>query len=373
MPDSSAEKTEKATPKKRKDERKHGHVLQSHDVVTCAFIIIVFFTIRICAPLMLTSIERSMSYWLTICGYGMESENGTLIIDGAPFYMKLLGETAKTILLTEGPILLVSMAVTVIVTGAQTKWLFTRETMKFKLSKLNPIVGMKKFFSIKSLFEVAKNLIKMSIIVAIVYGQIKKRLPEFARLLDMDIQSGLVYLAKSVYNIIMLIGMVFVGIAAADYLFQRYTYEKDLKMTKQEVKEEFKNMEGDPKIKAKRRHIQMQMAMQRMMAAVPKADVVIKNPTHYAVAISYDPEKFNAPVVVAKGKDKVALRIIEIAAENDVITMENRPLARALYDNVEVDMQIPSEFYQSVAEVLAFVYGLKNKKPPIPKEKGSNY
>lgn len=373
MPDSSAEKTEKATPRKRNEERKQGHVLQSHDVVTCAFILIVFFTIRLCAPLMLLSAQKSMSYWLTICGYGMTSENGTLIIDGMPFYLKLIGETAKTLLLTAGPILLISMAVTVISTGAQTKWLFTRETMKFKLSKLNPINGMKKFFSIKSLFEVGKSVLKMTILVAIVYGQTKKRLPEFARLLDMDVRSGLVYLAETVYNIVMLIGMVFVGVAAADYLFQKYTFEKDLKMTKQEVKEEFKNMEGDPKIKGKRRQIQMQMAMQRMMSAVPKADVVIKNPTHYAVAVSYDPEKFSAPVVVAKGKDKVALRIIQIAEENDVLTMENRPLARGLYDNVEVDRQIPSEFYQPVAEVLAFVYGLKNKKPPGSKKKDSDY
>ena len=361
MADSSADKTEKATPKRRNDERKKGHVLQSQDVIICAFILIVFFTMRLCAPLILTTLKRTMSYWLTICGRGMTDSNGTLLIEGSPFYLKLIIETMKTLLLTAGPILIVCMAVTIISTGVQTKWIFTREPMKFKLSKLNPISGMKKFFSIKAIFDVFKSLLKMTLLVVIVYGQIKKRLPEFAKLLDMDLQSGLIYLAKSVYSIVMIVGMVFIAVAAADFIFQKYTFEKDMKMSKQEVKEEFKNMEGDPKIKGKRRHIQMQMAMQRMMSAVPKADVIIRNPTHYAVAIQYDPEKHNAPVVIAKGKDKVALRIIDIAKENDVTTMENRPLARALYESVDVDMQIPAEFYHSVAEVLAFVYGLKNK------------
>ncbi len=368
MADSAGEKTEKATPKRRKDEREKGHVLQSKEVVTCLFILLVFFTLKICAPLIYQTLENMVNYWLELCGKGM-GDGEIPTIDGSVFYIKFMSEAIKAMVIIAGPVLLVSTAATIFGTGLQTRFVFSKESIKFKLSKLNPIEGIKKLFNLKSLFEVAKSLLKMVILVCVVYAQIKKRLPDFARLLDMDIKTSIVYIADAAFSVTMQIGLIFVGIAAADFLFQLYSFEKDMKMTKQEVKEEFKNLEGDPKVKGKRRQIQMQMASKRMMQAVPEADVVIRNPTHFAVAVKYDPEKFNAPIVVAKGKDNLAFRIIKLAEENNITLMENKPLARALYAEVDIDRQISPEFYQPVAEVLAYVYEVKNKHLPEQKQK----
>lgn len=364
MPESAGEKTEKATDHKRREERKKGNVMQSKDVVTAAFILIVFAVLRVMAKLMLTTAEDSLAYWLSLAGGGMGS-NGTTI-DGMQVYAKLMLEIGKVVVITAGPVLLVSAAVTVIATGAQTKFLFSKESLKFKISKLNPINGIKKMFSLSSLFELAKAILKLVILVFVVYGEIKKRIPEFAKLYDMDILNSLVYMAEAVYSIVMKVAVVFVGVAVVDVLFQYFKFEKDMRMTKQEVKEEYKSLEGDPQVKGKRRQIQRQMAMSRMMDAVPGADVIIRNPTHFAVAVKYDEDKNSAPVVVAKGADNLAMKIVEIAEKNDVATVENKPLARGLYDAVEVGKEIPPSFYHAVAEVLAFVYGLTDRKPGEP-------
>lgn len=361
MADSAEEKTEKATSHKRKEERKQGHVMQSKDVVTTVFILIVFALLRIWAKIILVEGENMLTYWLGICGNGMGGNGET--IDGMQTYARIVLECGKVVVITALPLLLVSCLVTIVGTGAQTKFLFTRESMKFKLSKLNPINGIKKMFSLSSLFELVKSLIKLILLVVVVYGEIVKRIPDFARLYDMEVLTSVVYMADTIFTIVMKLSLVFVAIAAVDYLYQYFKYEKDIKMTKQEVKEEFKMLEGDPKIKGKRRQKQMEMAMSRMMQAVPEADVIIRNPTHIAVAVKYDEYKNNAPVVVAKGADNMAMKIIKVAEENHVTMVENKPLARSLYDAVEIDREIPPEFYHAVAEVLAFVYGLKGKKP----------
>ncbi len=358
---SGGEKTEEATPHKRREQRKEGNVMQSKDVVTAAFILLAFFILRIMAKFMYSLTTHSMSYWLTLAGGGMD-DNGTRI-DGMQAAPKLILEIGKVVLLTAGPILLASILIPVIATGIQTKFIFSKKSFQFKISKLNPIQGIKKMFSLSAVFELAKSLIKMIILIAVVYSEIKGRITDFARLMQLDLMSGLLYTADAVFSICMKIALVFVAVAAVDFLFQRYKFEKDIKMTKQEVKEEFKQMEGDPQIKSKRRQRQQQMAMSRMMQDVPKADVVIRNPTHFAVAIKYDELKNRAPVVLAKGADKVAFRIIEKAEENKVTVVENVPLARGLYKSVDVGKEIPYEFYSAVAKVLAFVYGLKGKIP----------
>lgn len=361
MPESSGEKTEKATPHKRREQRKEGNVMQSKDVVTAAFILLVFFMLRLLSKLMYETVNMSMSYWLGIAGGGM-GQSGTTI-DGMDIAPKLAIEIGKAVLLTAGPILIASVVVPIVVTGIQTRFIFSKKSFQFKLSKLNPIQGIKKMFSISSVFELAKSLVKLVILAVVVYGEIKKRIPEFARMFQMELSSSLVYIADSIYSICMKVAMCFVAIAAIDFLFQKYKWEKDMKMTKQEVKEEYKQMEGDPQIKSKRRQRQMQMAMGRMMQDVPDADVVIRNPTHFAVAIKYDEEKNRAPVVVAKGADKVAFRIIEKAEESKVPVVENVPLARGLYKSVDLGREIPYEFYHAVAEVLSFVYEMSGKRP----------
>lgn len=333
--------------------------MQSKDVVTAAFIMLAFFVLRLMAGLMYSVTTQSMEYWFRLAGGGMDG-NGTRI-DGMETAPKLVLEIGKAVLLTAGPILLVSLLVPIIATGIQTKFIFSKKSFQFKFDKLNPAQGIKKMFSVSSLFELAKSLIKMIILAAVVYSEIQGRVADFARLMQMELVSGMLYVAEAVFAICMKIAMVFVAVAAVDFLFQKYKWEKDMKMTKQEVKEEYKQMEGDPQIKSKRRQKQQQMAMSRMMQDVPSADVVIRNPTHFAVAVRYDELSDRAPVVVAKGADNVAFRIIEKAQENGVSVVENVPLARGLFKEVEVGREIPYDFYRAVAEVLSFVYSMNGK------------
>ncbi len=363
---SGGEKTEKATAHKRREQRKEGNVMQSKDVVSAASILLLFFVLRVTAQLAYSVITEDMQYWISICGGGMDN-NGTAI-EGMAVAPKLILEITKTVLIAAGPLLLVSLIVPIVATGIQTRFIFCKKSFEFKLDKLNPLNGIKKMFSISALFELAKSIIKLVILCAVIYSEVEGRVIEIARLLQMDIATGVLYIADTVFAICMKIAAVFVVIAAVDFLYQKYKWEKDMMMTKQEVKEEYKQMEGDPQIKGKRRQKQQQMAMARMMQDVPQADVVIRNPTHFAVAIKYDEKKDRAPVVVAKGADKVAFRIIDKAEESGVHVVENVPLARGLYKSVDIGREIPYEFYHAVAEVLSFVYSMEGKKPggPIP-------
>jgi flagellar biosynthetic protein FlhB len=356
------ERTEKATSHKRSEERKKGHVLKSQDVVTAAFILVVFVMLRFTAKLMLSTGLTLLTDWIGYAGSGFGTYN---TIDGQSIQMKLLVDTVKTVGLAAGIVLFASMFVSVMATGIQTKFLFSTQQMKPKLSKFNPINGMKKFFNPNAFFEQFKSLIKMTILVIISFSEIRSRLPEFVSLFDSNVQNALLILGDIVFTIAMKIALAFVIIAVIDFFWQRFRFEEDLKMSKQEVKEEYKNMEGDPKIKGKRRSIQQKLALQRMMQAIPEADVVIRNPTHYAVAVKYKDGTDSAPKIIAKGKDRVALRIIDIAREAGVMLVENRPLARVLFEKVDVDREIPSELYKAVAEVLAFVFKLKKGEPAV--------
>lgn len=358
---SGGEKTEKATAHKRQEQRKEGNVMQSKDVVSAASILVMFFALRIIAQLMYRTVTTEMSYWIEISGRGMD-DNGTRI-DGMEIAPKLILEIGKTVFLSSGPLLLVSMLIPIIATGIQTKFIFCTKSFKFKLDKLNPINGIKKMFSLSGLFELAKSIIKLVILAAVVYSEIKVRIGEMARLMQYDIGVGLIYIADAIFAICMKLAMIFVAVAAVDFMYQKFKWEKDMKMTKQEVKEEYKMLEGDPQIKGKRKQKQQQMAFARMMQAVPEADVIIRNPTHFAVAIKYDENKDRAPMVVAKGADKVAFRIIDKAEEHNIHIVENVPLARGLYKSVDIGREIPYEFYHAVAEVLAFVYDLNGKRP----------
>jgi flagellar biosynthetic protein FlhB len=356
------ERTEKATGHKRQEERKRGHVLKSQDVVTAAFILVIFVMLRFTVRLMLMSGQSLLTEWIGFAGGGFGEDN---TIEGQTFQMKLLMDAVKTIAISAGVTLFASMTVSVLATGIQTKFLFTTEQMKPKLSKFNPIKGMAKFFNPNAFFEQFKSLLKMTVLVIIAFTELRSRLPEFIKLYDSNVQSALLILGDTIFTIAMKIALAFIIIAVIDFFWQRYRFEEDLKMSKQEVKEEFKNMEGDPQIKSKRRSIQMKMAIQRMMKAVPEADVIIRNPTHYAIAVKYKDGVDNAPKIVAKGKDRVALRIIDIARDAGVMLVENKALARVLYAKVDIDREIPSELYKAVAEVLAFVFKLKKGEPAV--------
>ncbi len=245
---------------------------------------------------------------------------------------------------------------------AQVGFLFTLYPIQPKFDKLNPFKGLKKLvFSTRTLEETIKNFIKLFVIVWIAYSSLMGYKDEFIPLQDKSIEQIASFMIRGAFSISLKIAVVFLFIAAADYAYQRYEYIKNLKMTKQEVKDESKQQEGNPQVKSKIRSMQIKMLMNRMMQAVPQADVVITNPTHYAVALKYEAGKMMAPRVVAKGQNLIALKIRQIAEENDVPIVEDPPLARALYSSVDINQEIPETFFQAVAEVLAYVYKMKKR------------
>ncbi|MEG0894259.1 MAG: flagellar biosynthesis protein FlhB [Oscillospiraceae bacterium] len=353
MPESNGSKTEKATPHKRKKTREEGNVLQSKDVVTVASIIGIFLILKISFPLIYKQLSMFMTKYFSDLGSGT-----TLIVDNIP---KILADSLITALLCCAPVMLVSIIVAVISTGVQTKFIFNFKSLKPKFNRISPLQGIKRLFSINAVVELIKSLIKIIIIAALIYTDIKKLVVKIPQTMSIGIMGGVMFIFDSIMSLVIKISMVFVVIAGFDYLFQWWKFEKDIKMTKQEIKEEYKQMEGDPQIKGKIKERQRAMASQRMMAAVPTADVIVRNPTHFAIALKYDDKKDSAPIVVAKGKDRVAFRIIKIAEENNIPMKENPPLARALYQVVEPNKPIPYEFYVAVAEIMAWVFSLKKE------------
>lgn len=346
------EKTEKATPKKRRDQRKEGNVLQSKEIVTAVSVLGIFSAMR----LLIGFISKTMLAYYT---QSFEQLGSTEV--STDTIMSIWVDVFTVVVVTVMPICLIAVFLGVIPTVAQTRGLFTMKALKPKFSRMNPLSGIKKLFSLQSIVGILKGLIEVIIIGVVIYNEIRDRLPKFVALMNTGVMQGVTYAALTIFDMVMLICIMLVFVAAADFLFQWWQFEKKLKMSKQEVKEEFKQMEGDPQIKSKIKQRQQQMAAQRMMHDVPTADVVVRNPTHYAVALKYDQDKNNAPQVVAKGKDFLAQRIVAIAEENDVYTIEDPPLARSLYSMVDVGREIPAELYNAVAEVLTVVYKEKNK------------
>lgn len=355
-----SEKTEKATPKKRQDERKKGNILQSKDITTVASIAIAFYVLKSWMPYIYKFLSDAFRKYLELPVTTMEI--------GDKFAILLFKDVAITVLMVVGILVLAIMLTSVIVSGAQTKFYISREGFKFKFSKLNPLSGIKKLFSLRSFVEVLKNIIKILIIGLIIYNSIKKNIHNIPKLMYVDMLGAIKLIFDIIMSAVNSVIIYFLAISSVDFLYQWWEYEKNIRMSKQEIKDEFKHTEGNPEVKGKIKQIQRRMASSRMMQQVPEADVIIRNPTHFAVAIKYDENSNRAPIVVAKGRDRVALNIIKIAEENKVLIMENKPLARALYSTVELDQEIPIEFYEPIAEVLAWVYNTNRQL----KEKGNN-
>ena len=349
MADSS--KTEKATPKKREDERKKGNIFQSTDVISALSILALFFTIKAVLPF----IYKYMANFITKYFVYTKTVNALT----TSFVMDVAKDTAIAILVTVGPIMLMSVAVSIVATGVQTKFKFSKENLKIKFSKLSPIQGMKKLFSLRSITELVKAMVKISIMAYILYSAYMGIAKYFIKLMYEDVIQATYFILNSIMDIVIQLSLAFILIAAFDYLYQWWEYERNIKMSKQEIKEEYKQLEGDPQIKGQIRERQRKMSMQRMMQQVPTADVIVRNPTHFAIALKYDIEKNGAPIVVAKGQDYMALRIIEIAEQYSIPMTENKPLARALYAAVEVNREIPPEYYVVLAEIMAWVYSMK--------------
>lgn len=354
MAESAGEKTEKATPRKREDERKEGNVFQSKEIVICATMMTSFVAFKLLYSFIEDKLIRCLKYF-----FGIIPTQETIISDDTKGF---LIEALKYIFMAVSPMMLVVIVTSVIATLFQTKGLVNFKQLRPKFSRMNPLRGLKNLFSLKALLEIFKASFKIIILMYVIYSFVKDNITVFSRMMDVSVGTGVSEIGRIAFSLIKKVMLAFVVIAVIDFMYQKWDYEKKLMMTKQEVKDEYKNIEGDPQIKGKIKQRQQEMSRQRMMQAVPTADVIIRNPTHVAVALRYDREKDRAPVVVAKGVDALALRIVAIGEESGVMIIENVPLARALYAQTELDREIPAEFYQAVAEIIAVLYKNRNEQ-----------
>ncbi|MDF0725171.1 flagellar biosynthesis protein FlhB [Cytobacillus sp. S13-E01] len=348
----AGEKTEKATPKKRQESRKKGQVAKSADVNTAFLLIFIFLLLLFIGGFMrdkmIDIFTHSFQEYLLI-NVTVESVHR--------LFLEILSEVAIVV----GPIMLIAIVAGVAANLMQIGFLFSIESIQMKLNKIDPIQGFKRIYSIRAIVEMLKSILKIIFVGAVTFTVIWLQLEEILLLSQMSVGSALVFLGKLTIQMGLSAAFALLFLSVLDYLYQKYDHEKNIKMSKQDIKDEYKKSEGDPLIKSKIKQKQREMAMQRMMQEVPKADVVITNPTHYAIALKYDEDKMDAPYVVAKGVDFVAQKIKELAKENSIATVENRPLARALYSQTEIGDAVPEEFFKAVAEILAFVYRLKQK------------
>lgn len=346
----AGEKTEKATPKKRQEARKKGQVAKSQEINTAIVLLSVFLVLLFGGKYFLNKLTNIFYFsFHDLINLPLTEENIFVI----------LIELLKELVLVMAPIMLVAMVAGVAANILQFGFLFTTEPIQFKIEKLDPIKGLKRIFSMRAIVELLKSILKISLVGVVVFSILWNQKNEILLLSNLSVGATLATIANLTVKMGIIAAVVLLFLAVLDYMYQKYDYEKNLRMSKQDIKDEYKNTEGDPLIKSKIKQRQREMAMRRMMQEVPKADVVITNPTHYAVALKYDEQTMEAPVVVAKGVDYIAQKIKLIAKENGVITVENRPLARALYDQTEIGDTIPEEFFKVVAEILAYVYKTK--------------
>jgi flagellar biosynthesis protein FlhB len=274
---------------------------------------------------------------------------------------RLLIEVLQQMGLILAPVFMIAVVIGVTSNIMQVGFLFSTESIQLKLEKIDPIKGFKRIFSMRAIVELLKSILKISVVGLVTFFVIWQRMDEIMLLSQKTVGAALATISDITVTVGIYASIALLFIALLDYLYQKFDFEKNIRMSKQDIKDEYKNIEGDPLIKSKIKQKQREMSMQRMMQEIPKADVVITNPTHYAIALRYDEEKLEAPFIVAKGVDYVAQKIKYVAKENDVVMVENRPLARALYDQADIGQAIPEELFKAVAEILAFVYKTKGK------------
>lgn len=349
------EKTEEPTAKKLEDARKKGQVMRSNEVVTAATLLVFFIMLKIFVGFIgnrfLGGFHQSIGY---IEGYTREPftvNSARTLIRGA----------FLNILVAALPIMIAGFVVTILSILVQVKWKVSTEPLQPKFDKFNPVSGMKRLFSKDKIMDFLKSVAKVVVLAYVVYSYLKDQWPLIYKMYSYTLPQAIAVIGDTVISIGIRISVFFAVIAVFDLFYQKWKFHQDMMMSKQEVKDEYKNSEGDPKVKSQQRQRMQQASQRRMMQDLPNADVVITNPTHLAVAIKYDKETHEAPVVIAKGADYLAQKIKETARMNSVEIVENKPLARMLYHNVEIGAEIPPELYQMVAEVLAYVYGLQGR------------
>lgn len=347
----NGEKTEEATPKRRQESRKKGQVAKSNEINSVFVILAAFCTLKFLGDHAYNQLTGFMKTTLSSLATPDFTFQSVQLI-----YVKAVVVLLKTVL----PVLFVIMIIAVMINFMQVGAMFSTEVIIPKFSKLNPISGFQRLFSKRSLVELAKSIFKVCIIGYFIYRFAVLQTGDIPKLINMEIIDSVALAASLVLDLAFQIIAVMMILAIFDYIYQWWEHNQSLKMSKQEVKEEFKQTEGNPQIKSKIKEKQRAIAMRRMMQEIPKADVVVTNPTHLAIALKYE-KNMSAPVVLAKGQDFIAERIKQVAREHKVVVVENKPLARALYPVVEIGDVVPPELYQAVAEVLAYVYRLKKR------------
>jgi flagellar biosynthetic protein FlhB len=352
MPENTGqERTEQATPKKKQEARKKGQVAQSKEISSVMILMVstAFFYFA-----------GSWMFWnlsgiITAVYQNIDTLRFTDVTDASAFSVEILYKLLSVLLPFLLPIAIAGFVANIFQVGFQ----INSEAMTPKFSKLNPIAGVKRLLSLRSLVELGKSIIKIVFIGLIAYILVKSDMKVFPALIHQEVGQILIFIARASLKICFFVCLAMLVLAVLDYIYQHWQHEKDLKMTKQEVKDEQRQTYGDPKVKARIRGVQIEMARRRMMEAVPDADVVITNPTHLAIALKFDAQEMIAPRVLAKGAGFVAQHIREIAEENQIPIVEEKPLAQGLYKMVEIGDFIPADLYRAVAEVLAYVYRLK--------------
>jgi flagellar biosynthetic protein FlhB len=347
------EQTEKATPKRRQEARERGQVAKSPDLAGAAVFLAGVFVLRWVTPLALGSLSATVQEIL----WRIHEHQDFTIASVWMLFARGFGGMALLLGTLFASALVAGVAVNVFQTGM----LFSLMPLAPSFNKINPVSGFTRLFSKQVLVNLGKQVLKLGAVLVIIYTSVAGSVGTFMTLGELPPQNMLAFVGEMIFSIGWKFGFLLVIVGVLDYAYEKWQYEENLKMTKQEVKDEYRQSEGNPEAKSAVKRRQREFARRRMMAAVPKATVVVTNPTHFAVALEWDEVKMEAPVVTAKGADLVAKRIREIAQEHGVPIMENPPLARTLYAKVELDQSIPPNLYAAVAQVIAFVYKLKRK------------
>lgn len=346
------ERTERATPRRRRRARREGQVAKSMELNAAAIICLGFASLYVLGPTLATKTGQLMTYVMTNAPYIAQSDKS---------FLSLFTEAGTRFFQIIFPVFIVMTVVAAGINIAQVGLELSPKVLGPRFDKINPLKGLKKLFSMRSLFMAVRDSIKLVIVGFVAYKVIESEFTGFFMYPDMTVGQMATALGSLTLSIALKIGVCILAIAIIDYIYQKYEYEKSIRMSKQEIKEELKDTEGSPQMKSRVRQIQREMARRRMMTAVPLADVVVTNPTQIAVALKYEKEEFNAPVVVAKGERLIAQKIREIAAKHNIPIIEDKPLARALFKMCDIGDLVPEKLYRAVAELLAYVYRLKNK------------
>lgn len=355
-PETFEEKTEAPTPRRRQEAREKGQVAKSTDLTAAGALLGAMLVLYIFSPILISSF---LDLTEILLGYsGTDALKVDSMVSVAWLSISMLGKIIA-------PLCIIIMSIAILITLGQVGFIFSTHPLTPDLDKINPITGFGRIFSIQSLVRLGIIILKVLLIGLVSFITIRSYLPAVIGLSGQDVWQILGIWGKLLYLLGIRLAIVVLLIGIIDYAYTRYRYEVNLRMTREELKEELRRMEGDPLTRERRRRVAQQLAMQRIQAAVPKADVVVTNPTEYAVALQYDPKVMNAPKVIAKGKGYIAQRIREIAIQHGIPIVERKPLAQALYKTVDIGQEIPPAFYRAVAEILAYVYEITGRRPQV--------